>query len=93
MTSEEIKNKLVEINKEQKEIHPIILRNIKLEAMKRELQNSCPHKNSYLHYTEKDTYEGRVYGRIVCHDCLKEWEERIYIGKCDYPQWDSGDKW
>jgi len=93
MTPEEIRNKLSEINKEQKEIYPYVLRNIKLKSMKSELQCSCPHKNSYLHHTESDSYEGRTYGRIMCHDCSKIWEERIYIGKCNYAQWKVGDKW
>ena len=93
MTSNEVKNKLYEINKEQHKIYPMVIRNIELEAMKRNLQHSCPHENSYLHSVETDSHEGRTYGHIICHDCMKEWEERIYMGKCKYSKWKYGDKW
>jgi len=90
VTSEEIRNQLSEINKEQNETYPYIIKYQRLEATKRKLQNSCPHVNSYLHNNSTDSYEGRTYGTIICHDCLKEWEERIRMGKCVYPKWEGG---
>jgi len=90
MSPEEVRSKLAEINKEQDKTYPYVIKYNKLKAMRVDLQNSCPHKNAFLHSSFTDSYEQRTYGTIICHDCLKEWEERIHMSKCAYPKWEGG---
>jgi len=70
MSPEEVRSKLVEINKEQYEIYPYVIKYNKLEAMRVDLQNSCPHKNAFLHSSFTDSYEQRTYGTIICLESL-----------------------
>ena len=50
------------------------------------IKKKCKHENAELISTYTDDYEGRTYGIIRCPECGKQWEERIYMGKCDYPK-------